>query len=87
MYQSLKMIKKRMQGLHLVDSWRPGEPFAGLPKCVEGAGHKEVSCVGLRWPARTARAAQGGVGIASLAPPTPPLRSSCSVVWEPAHGR
>ena len=31
----------RMRGLHLVDSWnsRPGEPLAGLPKCVEGAGH------------------------------------------------
>jgi hypothetical protein len=53
----------RMRGLQLVDSWRsrPGEPFAGLPKCVEGAGQKEVSCAGLRGPARAARAALGGV--------------------------
>jgi hypothetical protein len=31
-----------MRGLQLVDSWssRPGEPFAGLPKCFEGAGQK-----------------------------------------------
>jgi len=39
-----------MRGLQLVDSWssRPGEPLAGLPKCFEGAGQKEVSCAGLR---------------------------------------
>jgi hypothetical protein len=39
-----------MRGLQLVDSWssRPGEPFAGLSKCFEGAGQKEVSCAGLR---------------------------------------
>ena len=51
----------RMRGLQLVDSWssRPGEPLAGLPKCVEGAGQKEVSCAGLRGPARAARAALG----------------------------
>jgi hypothetical protein len=53
----------RMRGLQLVDSWssRPGEPFAGLPKCFEGAGQKEVSCAGQRAPARAARAEQGGV--------------------------
>jgi hypothetical protein len=40
----------RMQGLQVVDSWssRPGEPFAGLPKCFEAAGQKEVSCAGPR---------------------------------------
>jgi hypothetical protein len=40
----------RMRGLQLVDCWssRPGEPFAGLPKCVEIVGQKEVSCAGLR---------------------------------------
>jgi hypothetical protein len=64
----------RMRGLQLVDSWssRPGEPFAGLPKCFEGAGQKEVSCAGLRGPARAARAALGGVIAARLAAITPP---------------
>jgi hypothetical protein len=64
----------RMWGLHLVDSWssRPGEPLAGLPKCVEGAGQKEVICAGLRGPARAARAAMGGVSAARLATITPP---------------
>ena len=53
----------RMRGLQLVDSWssRPGEPFAGLPKCFEGAGQKEVSCAGQRAPARAARVVRGGV--------------------------
>jgi hypothetical protein len=48
----------RMRGLQLVNSWssRPGEPFAGLPKCVEDAGQKEVRFAGLRGPARAARA-------------------------------
>ena len=35
-------------------SSRPGEQFAGLPKCFEGAGQKEVSCAGQRAPARAA---------------------------------
>ncbi len=68
----------RMWGLQLVDSWssRPGEPFAGLPKCVEGAGQKEVSCAGLHGPARAARSSLGGVscyisrmGLVRLPPP------------------
>ena len=52
-----------MRGLQLVDSWisRPREPFAGLPKCVEGAGQKEVSCAGQRAPGRAARVVRGGV--------------------------
>jgi hypothetical protein len=59
-----------LEGLQLVDSWssRPGEPLAGLTKCVEGAGQKEVSCAGLRGPARAARAALGGVAAALVAP-------------------
>jgi hypothetical protein len=40
---------------------RPGEPFAGLPKCFEGAGQKEVSCAGQHAPARAARVVRGGV--------------------------
>ncbi len=53
---------RRMRGLQLLDRWgsRPGEPFAGLPKCFEGKGQNEVSGAGQRAPARTARAAQGG---------------------------
>jgi len=64
----------RMRGLQLVDSWssRPRKPFAGLPKCPRGAGQKEVSCAGLRRPARAARADLGGVITASLATLTPP---------------
>ena len=63
-----------MRGLQLVDSWssRPGEPFAGLPKCFEGNGQKEVSCAGLHGPARAARAALGGVtrmGLVRVPPP------------------
>jgi hypothetical protein len=50
---------------------RPGEPFAGLPKCFEGAGQKEVSYAGQRAPARAARVALGGGGRASLARPPP----------------
>jgi hypothetical protein len=57
-----------LQGLQLVDSWssRPGEPFAGLPKCFEGAGQKEVSCVGFRGRVLGAGDARGG---GSLCPP------------------
>ena len=64
-----------MRGLQLVDRWssRPGEPFAGLPKCVEGAGLKEVSCAGLRGPARASRPALGGVIDTRLALITPPI--------------
>ena len=40
---------------------RPGEPFADLPKCFEGAGQKEVSCAGQRAPGRAARVVRGGV--------------------------
>ena len=29
---------------------QPPPSFAGLPKCPRGAGQKEVSCAGLRWP-------------------------------------
>jgi len=52
-----------IRGLQLVDSWssRPGEQLSGLPKCVEGSGHKEVSCAGQRAPARAARTELGGV--------------------------
>ena len=44
----------RMRGLQLVDRWRsrPREPFAGLTKWPRSAGQKEVSCAGLRGPAR-----------------------------------
>ena len=63
-----------MRGLQLVDRWisRPRDPFDGLPKCPRGAGQKEVSCAGLRGPARAARAALGGVSAASLTALTPP---------------
>jgi hypothetical protein len=73
----------RMRGSQLVDSWssRPGEPLAGLPKCFEGAGQKEVSCAGLRGPARTARAAHGGVCRMSLVRQTPP-REARSLLYE-----
>ena len=52
-----------MRGLQLVDRWisRPREPFAGLPKCVEGAGQKEVSCAGLRGRVHGRGGAPGGV--------------------------
>jgi len=40
---------------------RPGEQFAGLPKCFEGAGQKEVSCAGQRAPGRAARVVRRGV--------------------------
>jgi len=78
----------RMRGLQLVDRWisRPRDPFAGLPKCPRGAGQKEVSCAGLRGPARAARAALGGVGGTRLDASNPPQRSSRGVVWEPVHG-
>ncbi len=77
-----------MRGLQLVDSWssRPGEPFAGLPKCVEGAGQKEVSCAGLRGPARAARAALGGVAVVRVCGRNPPQRSPQAVVWEQVNG-
>jgi hypothetical protein len=52
-------------------SSRPGEPFAGLPKCFEGAGQKEVSYAGQREPARAARVSLGGGSPASLAQPPP----------------
>jgi len=34
--------------------------LVSLPKCLEGAGHKEVGCGGLREPVGAARAAMGG---------------------------
>ena len=88
---SLKMIKNPENspfkhartpagcGLQLVDSWssRPGDSFAGLPKCPRGAGQKQVSCAGQRAPARTVRAAQGGVPVNSD-PGTPPVQSAVS---------
>jgi len=46
--------------------------LAGLPKCFEGAEQKEVSCAGLRGPARAARAAVGGGIAARFAALTPP---------------
>ena len=45
-------------------SSRPGEPFAGLPKCFEGAGQKEVSCDSAgacKCPARPRRCCTGVV--------------------------
>ena len=45
---------------------RPGEPFADLPNCFEGAGQKEVSCAGQRAAARAARVVRGGVSASSL---------------------
>jgi hypothetical protein len=55
-----------MRGLQLVDRWnpQPGEPFAGIPKCFEGAGQNEVGCAGLRW--------QGGAVFAPLQLLPPP---------------
>ena len=75
-------------GVQLVDSWssRPGEQLAGLTKCFESAGQKEVSCAGLRGPATAARAARGGGGGTRLDAANPPQRSSRGVVWEPVHG-
>ncbi len=43
--------------------------LVGLPRCLEGAGHKEVGCGGLRAPVGAARAALGGGGRVSLARP------------------
>jgi hypothetical protein len=56
-----------MRGLLLVDSWssRPGEPFAGLPKCSRGEGQKDVSCVGLRGRVPGRGGAPGGVSVLS----------------------
>ena len=73
----------RMRGLQLVDRWisRPRDPFAGLPKCVEGSGQKEVSCAGLRGPARAARAALGGVTRMGLVR-VPPTREAHSLLYE-----
>ena len=73
----------RMRGLQIVDSWssRPGEPFAGLPKCFEGNGQKEVSCAGLHGPARAARAALGGVTRMGLVR-VPPPRKAHSLLYE-----
>jgi hypothetical protein len=72
-----------MRGLQLVDSWRsrPGEPLAGLPKCPRGTGQKEVSCAGLRGPARAARAALGGVTRMGLVR-VPPPREARSLLYE-----
>jgi hypothetical protein len=78
----------RMRGLQLVDNWRsrPREPFAGLPECQRGAGQKEVSCAGLRRPARAARAALGGVGRMGLAPPGRPAVSCMRTsAWSCTH--
>jgi hypothetical protein len=38
---------RRMRGLQLLDRWgsRPGEPFAGLPKCIEGKGQNDCCCL------------------------------------------
>ena len=65
---------------------RPGEPFADLPKCFEGAGQKEVSCAGQRAPGRAARVVRGGVtrmGRVRVPAPGRPavsaVRSSCAV--------
>ena len=72
-----------MRGLQRVDRWilRPRDPFAGLPKCPRGAGQKEVSCEGLRGPARAARAAQGGVTRMGLVR-VPPPRKAHSLLYE-----
>ena len=58
---------------------RPGELFAGLPKCFEGVGQKEVSCAGQRAPARAARVAIGGA-VAQVLRDHPPTVSFVSVV-------
>ena len=67
----------RMRGLQLVDSWsaRPGEPFAGFAKCVEGAGQKEVSCAGLRGRVLGAAVPQGGGANQVLDRPPPAGRA------------
>jgi hypothetical protein len=74
----------RMRGLQLVDRWisRPRDPFAGLPECVGGAGQKEVSCAGLRGPARAARAALGGFRVRGCELGTPPV----PVILVPVEG-
>ena len=60
---------------------RPGEPFAGLPKCFEGAGQKEVSYAGQRAPARAARVVRGGVTRMGLVR-VPPPREARSLLYE-----
>ena len=60
---------------------RPGEPFAGLPKCFEGVGQKEVSCAGQRAPARAARVVRGGVTRMGLLR-VPPPREARSLSYE-----
>jgi hypothetical protein len=69
---------RRMQGLQLVDSWssRPGEPFAGLPKCFEAAGQKEVSCAGLRGRVLGAGGAPGGAALSGPLTGPPPCRTA-----------
>ena len=70
-------------------TWRAvSMPLAGLPKCVEGAGQKEVSCAGQRVPARTARAAQGGFRVRGCELGTPTAGISvrgCLCVCARAH--
>jgi hypothetical protein len=63
-----------MRGLQLDDRWssRHGEPLAGLPKCLEGAGQKEVSCAGLRGRVLAAAVPQGGAVDQVLDRPHPP---------------
>jgi hypothetical protein len=48
--QHLRLGPRRMRGLQLVDDWRsrPGDSFAGLPKCPRGVRQKQMSCAGLR---------------------------------------
>ena len=63
-------------------------------KCVEGAGQKEVSCAGLRGPARASRPALGGVigmfwGLLSCVHVSRSRRSSMSggAASNVSHGR
>ena len=53
-------------------------PVCRLTRVLKGSGQKEVSCAGLRGPARAARAALGGRN--------PPPGSPQAVVWEQVNG-
>ena len=64
-----------MRGLQLVDRWNPGsgEPVAGLTKCLEGEGQKEVSCDGLRGRGLGADCAPRGMSVLGTLDGHPPM--------------
>jgi hypothetical protein len=60
-----------------------------LTQVRRGRGAKRGELRGAAWAGQGRASGAGGVGGARLATAdaNPPLRSSRSVVWEPAHGR